>query len=68
MSVLSQVPSINDTSAPTAPFRAAPLSEAQRWAAWHARGKAHDRAVYRRMLVMAPIGVAGVIALAWYLL
>ena len=67
MSVLSPLPSVNDLSAAHTSLRATPVSEAQRWAAWHERGKTHDRAVYRRMVVMAPIGVAVVIALAWYL-
>ena len=30
----------------------------QRWAAWQARGAAHDRAVRRKMAVAAPILVA----------
>ena len=35
----------------------------QRWAAWQAKGAAHDRAVRRQMAIAAPIaiGVAAVI-------
>ena len=53
----------------------APLSTAvpagpsfeQRWAAWQARGAAHDRAVRRKMAVAAPILLA-VAAVVFYLL
>ena len=53
----------------------APLSTAvpagpsfeQRWAAWQARGAAHDRAVRRKMAVATPILIA-VAAVVFYLL
>jgi len=32
-----------------------PASFEERWAAWEARGTAHDRAVRRRFVVAAPI-------------
>jgi hypothetical protein len=38
----------------------------ERWAAWQARGAAHDRAVRRRMTIASPILV--VIAAALYVL
>lgn len=36
-----------------------------RWAAWLARGAAHDRAVRRRVLIAAPAIVAAVVLFAW---
>lgn len=30
----------------------------ERWAAWQAKGAAHDRAVRRKMVVSAPIAIA----------
>jgi hypothetical protein len=39
----------------------------ERWAAWQARGVAHDRAVRRKMALAAPI-VIGVIAVIVYAL
>jgi hypothetical protein len=38
----------------------------QRWAAWQAKGAAHERAVRRRMSIAAPI--LGVVAIVIYLL
>lgn len=32
-------------------------TEAERWAAWQARGKAHQRAVRRRLAIVLPIAV-----------
>lgn len=39
----------------------------ERWAAWQARGAAHERAVRRRMAIAAPILVA-VVAVVMYAL
>jgi len=39
----------------------------ERWAAWQARGAAHDRAVRRKMTVAAPILIA-VAAVVFYVL
>jgi hypothetical protein len=42
-----------------------PASFDERWAAWQAKGAAHDRAVRRRMAIAAPILiVAAVLAYA----
>jgi hypothetical protein len=38
----------------------------ERWAAWQARGVAHDRAVRRKMIIAAPIAMA--LAAVLYLL
>lgn len=38
----------------------------RRWAAWQARGKAHERAVHRRLFILAP--AAAVAAVIGYLL
>jgi hypothetical protein len=35
----------------------------ERWAAWQARGVAHDRAVRRKMMIAAPVVAAGVVVL-----
>jgi hypothetical protein len=45
---------------PAATFAAIPEAESfdQRWAAWQARGAAHDRAVRRKMAIAAPIVIA----------
>ena len=41
-------------------FAAVPEAESfdQRWAAWQAKGAAHDRAVRRKMAIAAPIVIA----------
>jgi hypothetical protein len=36
-----------------------------RWAAWLARGVAHDRAVRRRLIVVAPPLIVVVVLFAW---
>ena len=36
-------------------------TEAERWAAWHARGKAHDQAVKRRMMFIGPLVVVALV-------
>jgi hypothetical protein len=45
--------------APPATPTATPVTESatfdERWAAWQAKGAAHDRAVRRRMAIAAPI-------------
>jgi hypothetical protein len=38
----------------------------RRWSAWQARGKAHERAVHRRLFILAP--AAAVAAAIGYLL
>ena len=45
---------------PAAIFAAIPEAENfdQRWAAWQAKGAAHDRAVRRKMAIAAPIVIA----------
>jgi hypothetical protein len=40
---------------PAAIYTAVPESFDERWAAWQAKGAAHDRAVRRKMTVAAPI-------------
>jgi len=45
-----------------------PLSFEQRWAAWQARGAAHDRAVRRKMTIAAPILILVAAAVAYALL
>ena len=45
---------IDDALADTTALPASPTFE-ERWAAWQARGAAHDRAVRRRVTIAAPI-------------
>jgi hypothetical protein len=63
-----------DILTPAAPPQAAPstavpegASFAERWAAWQARGAAHDQAVRRKMAVAAPILIV-VAAVVFYVL
>jgi hypothetical protein len=42
-------------AAPPSTTASEPESFDQRWAAWQAKGAAHDRAVRRKMAVAAPI-------------
>lgn len=36
-------------------------TDAERWAAWQARGVAHDQAVRRRMMFAAPILIVAIV-------
>jgi hypothetical protein len=56
MSVTASAVSTQDLSplGAVVPEAVTPSSE-ERWAAWQARGAAHDRAVRRRMTIAAPI-------------
>jgi hypothetical protein len=47
-------PATQDALAETPPHSTTPTFE-ERWAAWQARGAAHDRAVRRRVTIAAPI-------------
>ena len=40
----------------------------ERWAAWQAKGAAHDRAVRRKMAVAAPIVIVAAAAIVYALL
>jgi hypothetical protein len=42
---------------PLAPAHELPASSDERWAAWQAKGTAHDRAFRRKLAVAAPIVV-----------
>ena len=52
----------HSSSEPSAPagLTATTLDERERWAAWHARGAEHDRAVRRRMTFVAPTLIVGI--------
>jgi hypothetical protein len=45
-----------------------PASFDERWAAWQAKGAAHDRAFRRRMAITAPIVISVAAVLAYALL
>ena len=47
-------PTTQDAAAETAAPSTTPTFE-ERWAAWQARGAAHDRAVRRKVTIAAPI-------------
>ena len=51
----------------TATARSESARADERWAAWQAKGAAHDRAVRRKMVLAAPIAIA-VIAVIVYAL
>ena len=61
-SASTHAPSTHDASSPAA---ATPSTE-ERWAAWQARGAAHDRAMRRRLTFAAPI--VSVVAVVLYVL
>lgn len=64
---ITAVPVPTDVSAHAAEIlRAGTLSFEERWAAWLARGAAHDRAVRRRMMFGGPI--LGIVAAVLYVL
>jgi hypothetical protein len=50
---------VSAVAAPPGTPRSTPLTDSatgdERWAAWQAKGAAHDRAVRRRMAIAAPI-------------
>jgi hypothetical protein len=50
---------------PTARSEAVTASDEERWAAWRARGAAHDRAVRRKVSIAAPI-LAVVVAILYF--
>ena len=60
------------TVAPPSPAPAFTAPESadfdQQWAAWLAKGAAHDRAVRRKMAVVAPILIAAAAIVAYALL
>ena len=60
-------PSPHHVPGANAAFSAAPGTETQRWDTWRERGAAHDRAVRRKMTIMAPLAVAAA-ALAYWVL
>jgi hypothetical protein len=49
-------------SAPAA-SQPAPLTFDERWAAWEAKGAAHDRAVRRKMAIAAPILIVAAVVI-----
>jgi hypothetical protein len=67
MSVLSPDPPVDTAGAVKVALGGSAATDAEKWAAWDARGKAHDRAVRRKMMVVAPIAVTVIAALVWYL-
>jgi hypothetical protein len=50
-----QVLPVTAPEVPTSTTADEPVSFDERWAAWQAKGAAHDRAVRRKMAVAAPI-------------
>jgi hypothetical protein len=50
-----EIPSVAAHEALTSTTIREPASFDERWAAWQAKGAAHDRAVRRRMAIVAPI-------------
>jgi hypothetical protein len=61
-----EVPLVEAREAPASTISREAASFDERWAAWQARGAAHDRAVRRKMAIAAPIliVIAAVIAYA----
>lgn len=60
------------TVAPSGQARALAVPESadfdQRWDAWQRKGAAHDRAVRRQLAVGAPVVIAAVAVVAYFLL
>ena len=53
---------------PLAPPHELKASSDERWAAWHAKGAAHDRAFRRKLAVAAPIVIVVLAAIVFALL
>jgi hypothetical protein len=53
-----EVPSVAVPLAPSSTTAGEAASVDERWAAWQARGAAHDRAFRRKVAVVAPILIA----------
>lgn len=56
-------PALVSAAAPAQHTSQTARPEQERWAAWHARGAAHDRAVRRRMPFVLAIVTVAIIAL-----
>jgi len=54
----AEVLDVAATEAPASTTAREPASFDERWAAWQAKGAAHDRAVRRKMAVAAPVLIA----------
>jgi hypothetical protein len=59
---------VSTPEAPTSTGARDAASSAERWAAWQAKGAAHDRSVRRKMAVAAPIVIIVAIVVLYALL